>query len=298
MASHLLGSSEEILVAVDATGRARDALVEALNLGRTLGRHVHVIHALEPRRGFSARVSAEELERARVTAGEKIRAMLMSLADRGGGAPSMEIATGHPVKVVLDTIERRKPALLVIGRHGAGRRRDVLLGQTASRLVRAAPCPVLIRRKASVPGAPILAPVDQSPESMAALDLAAHLASVTEAPLDSLFVYQPPDFMYETGEESLDYVVDSERDDMIREYREAVAARALPVPVRALVGEGEPAEVIAREARELGSDLVVIGTHGRTGLVRWALGSVAEALVERSELSLLTVKLEDRDFIV
>ncbi len=298
MASHLLGSSGEILVAVDSEGRARDALIEAIRLGKVLGRHVHVIHAIGPRRSVSMRGSTEETERARVRAGAVIRNMLLELADRGGGAPSMEIATGHPVAVVLDTIERRKPALLVIGRHGAGRRREILLGQTASRLVRGAPCPVLIRRGPSTPGAPILVPVDLSPESLAALDLGAHIAGVSAAPLDSLFVYQPPDFVEETGDPSLDYVVEDERDAMIAEYREAVRTRGLTVPVRTLVGEGEPAAVIAEKARELGSDLVIIGTHGRTGLVRWALGSVAEALVERSDLSLITVKLEDRDFMV
>jgi len=298
MAKSILGSSEEILVAVDAEGHARDALSEALRLGGALGRHVHVLHAVEARRRFSLRVSDAEKRAAHARARDIVRGLLSEVSGEDGQAPTVEIAEGHPVQVVLEAIEQRHPALLVVGRHGAGRRRDALIGTTAARLVRAARCPVLIRREAFREGAPILVPVDMSPESLAALEVGAHLAEASGALLYSLFVYQPPEFVYAPEDRELDYVVAGERDTMLKEYRQAVMANGLDSLERALVTEGEPAECIAAKAVELGVDMVVLGTHGRTGLSRWALGSVAEAMVDRTTHSLLTVKLADRDFLV
>ena len=297
MASSILGSSEEILVAVDAEGHAREALAEALRLGSALGRHVHLLHAVEARRRFSVRSSESETREVRARSREAIRALLRDVAD-GDQAPTVAIAEGHPVQVVLEAIEERKPALLVVGRHGAGRRRDVLLGTTASRLVRSARCPVLIRRGPFRAKAPILVPVDMSPESIAALEVGAHLAEVTGSTLYSLFVYQPPDFVYAPEDKDLDYVVAGEREAMLEEYRRSVMANGLDDLERALVTEGDPAQQIASKADELDVDMVILGTHGRTGLSRWALGSVAETMVERTSHSLLTVKLADRDFLV
>ncbi len=54
--------------------------------------------------------------------------------------------------------------------------------------------------------------------------------------------------------------------------------------------EGEPAEEILRVAREAGCDLIVLGTHGRTGLRRLLMGSVAEVVVRKAECPVLTVK--------
>jgi len=137
-----------------------------------------------------------------------------------------------------------------------------------------------------------------SPESIAALEVGAHLAEVTGSTLYSLFVYQPPDFVYAPEDKDLDYVVAGEREAMLEEYRRSVMANGLDDLERALVTEGDPAQQIASKADELDVDMVILGTHGRTGLSRWALGSVAETMVERTSHSLLTVKLADRDFLV
>jgi nucleotide-binding universal stress UspA family protein len=298
MASHLLGSTEEILVAVDAEGNARHALEEALHLGRTLGRHVHVVHVAEPTGRFSAAIYGRTFEKDRAVALERIRMWIRELPDAEDQAPSVEVVAGHPVQAIAELAGARKPAVLVLGRHGHGRRRDALLGTTAARLVRAAPCPVLIRRQERVDGRPLLVPVDLSRESMAALDGAALLASRTGQRLYTLFVYQPPDFVYGPIDPSVDYAVKAEMTRMIEEYEEAIKARDLPVEPVVQTAEGEPAEQIVLRAGQLKADLIVMGTHGRTGLARWALGSVAEAVVDRSGLSVLCAHIKDRDFRV
>ncbi len=62
------------------------------------------------------------------------------------------------------------------------------------------------------------------------------------------------------------------------------------VEVEYRVGEGEPSAEIIRMAGEVGANLIVMGTHGRTGLGRLLLGSVAEAVLRRAPCAVLTLK--------
>lgn len=80
----------------------------------------------------------------------------------------------------------------------------------------------------------------------------------------------------------------SEREETLARWRAEAEARALR-PVRSRVLSGDPAAEIVRHAREERYDLVVVGTHGRTGIKRFALGSVAEHVVRRSACPVLVV---------
>ncbi|MGM0591554.1 MAG: universal stress protein [Halobacteriota archaeon] len=75
----------------------------------------------------------------------------------------------------------------------------------------------------------------------------------------------------------------------------AVAARGetLGVSVTPTVESGSPSEIILEESDRLGADLVVLGTHGRTGVDRFLVGSVAESVVDRAPTSALTVRPAD-----
>jgi nucleotide-binding universal stress UspA family protein len=71
----------------------------------------------------------------------------------------------------------------------------------------------------------------------------------------------------------------------------AQAARALgPVAHGCRVAFGKPADAVLEVAREVGADLIVVGTHGRTGLRALVLGSVAESIVRRADVPVLTVR--------
>ncbi len=79
--------------------------------------------------------------------------------------------------------------------------------------------------------------------------------------------------------------------------RVASALDAGGVTVRAEVGVGPPAEVVVRFAREHAVDLVVMGTHGHTGLAHVILGSVAEKVVRRAPCPVLTVRHPEHEFV-
>lgn len=133
---------------------------------------------------------------------------------------------------------------------------------------------------------------DFSPASRAAFTKAIELAKRDRAPLTITHVMLPPLMMMGDG-----YVAPSTWDQISRAHREmnqkkldALVARAKSSGVRAqgLLLEGQPAERILRAAR--GAGLLVIGTHGRTGLARFILGSVASRIVAGARCPVVTVR--------
>jgi nucleotide-binding universal stress UspA family protein len=133
----------------------------------------------------------------------------------------------------------------------------------------------------------ILCPVDFSTNDEAALATAASLARDTGATVVILHVEEPP-LAYGAGH--LYYGdPDPTRDDL-REMLEAVKPGDPGVPYEHRLTTGDPANAIVREAEAEKVDFVVMSTHGRTGLGRLLMGSVAEAVVRRANCPVLTVK--------
>lgn len=67
------------------------------------------------------------------------------------------------------------------------------------------------------------------------------------------------------------------------------------VPIRGMLKDGDPADAVIESAKEVLADLIIVGTHGRTGLPRVLLGSVAEKIVRRSPVPVLTVHAPPHD---
>lgn len=137
----------------------------------------------------------------------------------------------------------------------------------------------------------ILCPVDLSEHAEFVLTYAAALAERLDARITALYAYQLawapyPDDAPGTREQ-LDAAVRGAR---TRELGD-MAARCGHggVRIEPVVKDGSPHVLILQEARDLGADLVVMGTHGRTGLPRALLGSVAERVVRTSPVPVLTV---------
>jgi nucleotide-binding universal stress UspA family protein len=72
--------------------------------------------------------------------------------------------------------------------------------------------------------------------------------------------------------------------------RAASALKETGLSIETAVREGDPRSVIVDEADEWGADLIVVGSHGRTGLTRWLLGSVAQAIVGHASCSVEVVR--------
>src|SRR5438874_710425 len=133
----------------------------------------------------------------------------------------------------------------------------------------------------------ILFPTDFSPYGQEALRWATSLARDTGATLIITHVEEPP-MAYGGGEMYLG----AEEGD--REELREVLIKVLPtdpkVPYEHKLLVGDPATAIVEAAETVGADFIVMGTHGRTGLTRLLMGSVAEAIVRKAKCPVLTVK--------
>lgn len=141
----------------------------------------------------------------------------------------------------------------------------------------------------------ILVPVDYSEGSAAALAYAAALAEKLGAALDVVHVWDRPAYVSETvlvgppdQKRPLSELI---RENAAAEMKSFIARAAIParVSLETRLLSGNPSATILNELRAGGHELLVVGTHGRTGLRHLLLGSVAEKLVRLSPVPVLTV---------
>jgi nucleotide-binding universal stress UspA family protein len=141
----------------------------------------------------------------------------------------------------------------------------------------------------------ILVPVDFSPFSEAALGYAGMLADKFGATLHLFHVWEAPAFLppetivgsAETGQ-TLAALAHQQAFESIDAMARAAKDRGLEIAARE-VAFGAPARTIVGHAEQNGHDLIVVGTHGRTGLMHVLLGSVAERVVRFARCPVLTV---------
>jgi nucleotide-binding universal stress UspA family protein len=134
----------------------------------------------------------------------------------------------------------------------------------------------------------ILAAVDLSSGSDAALEGAETLARAFGARLDVLHVWEPPDGIVPPGMVLADGFDDRPARAEMQTRVEAIAGRG--VDAHALFATGGAVEEILRAADHEQADLLVMSTHGRTGLKRILLGSVAESVMRRASCPVVLVR--------
>lgn len=134
----------------------------------------------------------------------------------------------------------------------------------------------------------ILVPTDFAAASESALELGVQLARAFDAQLTLLHVWELPIYPY------MDFMLNSEVISQVEDAAAQGLARALEelrttLPAaHSKLKTGLPWQGILEASDELGVDLVVMGTHGRHGLSRLTLGSVAEKVVRLSKVPVLT----------
>ena len=139
----------------------------------------------------------------------------------------------------------------------------------------------------------ILVPTDFGDASERALDLAIDMAKGFDAKVILMHATFPPSYYYGAYAEGLAFPVD-ELESQAGKALDAAVGRAVRrhAMVARLLVEGEPWERILAVSKERGADLIVMGTHGKRGLVHAILGSVAEKVVRLSSIPVMTISAE------
>lgn len=293
--------ARRILVAVDFSEPSRKALAAAVVMAQRWGAGLTVVHGVGPRGRPGSHGAFEMLG---MTADPR-RPAREKLAEWVGGEVPVEVETVRVVetglahKVVVEAAADWRADLIVIATHGSTGPRHWFLGSTAERVVRHAPCPVLVVRGWAGRGVQaggawaeprnILLTTDFSDSSLAAFGPAASWAKEFGAKLTLLHVVPerlPIELAYLNIEFSEKEAAATARDRLPRLARRHLGARCA-VETRVVVGS--PEHVICEWARKTPAELVVMASHGYSGFKRLLVGSVTERVVQFAPCAVLVV---------
>lgn len=289
------------VVAGSALDGTSDAVVRAaLAAARAARARLHVVHAVElpPVPPFPEGVWATPAAAVEDT-GERREQLLAQLRRLGAEGNEVEatVVIGPAHRALLEAAEAHGADLIVVGATRAGRFLERLLGTTADRVLRKAPCAVLmVRGNLALPPERVLAPVDLTTLSADALRLGLYLLSRLGAgtrvtALHALTFFEhlaisrsaapplPEGEVERAAEAALAAVVESCRE-------------AAPLDVEPKLRCGDPRVEILRELEEARPDLVVMGTHAHDPLDRLLLGSVAATVARHAPGSMLLIPPE------
>lgn len=277
---------------------ARLTLVEVVE---QIPREMQSLIAVAPPQDLMKLITGERLERL-----EELEAPLRDQGIRVSAA----VLSGTPFLEIIRQVIRRKHDLVILTTAGKGGLKERLLGSTSLHLLRKCPCPVWVMRPTrSTRYRRILAAVDPDPDPSAdpernglnvkILDLATSLARIEESRLSVVHVWRLPGEGFYRSDRS--GVTSKEIKVMLAGAEEASRQR-----VEELLGgyaiddirhdthllQGDAGDRIPELARELKTDLLVMGTVCRTGVPGFFIGNTAEKVLQQIDCSLLAVKPE------
>ena len=293
-----------ILATTDFSPESLAGVRYAVAVAKKLSASVTLLHVFEPpmpMAGMEAVGFAREKWRVAKLAGLQLK----RLAKRAGGdrmVLTSFVRTGKPFHEITMAARERAADCIVIATHGYTGAKRLLLGSTAERVVRYAPCPVLTvptrttpKRKGNTPPLKIkkiLVPIDFSEISTDALPPAAFLAERLGAELILAHIVENFPIDYLLGSELMNQTITplmkQAAADLDRIARRLSDSTGLNVSV--IVRDGTPFREICEVARKLGVDLVVLTTRGYTGLKHVWLGSTAERVVRHAHCPVLAVR--------
>jgi nucleotide-binding universal stress UspA family protein len=264
-----------IILATDLAPRTDRAQDRAVTLAREWGATLTFVYAIDVAEIPTDDVKESSVEMIRRRAHRWLQAEGSNTRDV---TPKVVIEEGNAAAVVLEIARMEGADLIVTGTAGIGPLGQLLLGSTTARVVTHATSPVLVvKKRGTAPYAGVIVGSDLSDASVAALETAVGLFQPSQITL-----YHAFDMPYRGLIADKKAYEANARANALNEAR-AFASHHLGASADGLnieVGYGDVAPRIAEYAARTEADLVLAGTHGRTGVFRVLLGSVALALID------------------
>jgi nucleotide-binding universal stress UspA family protein len=207
----------------------------------------------------------------------------------------IRLEEGPPASRILEVASQEAADLLVVGTHSRTGVQRAMLGSVADRMVRQATCPVLtVRpRPESAPRREIRRicyATDFSPTARAAWPWVVAIASAAGAEVDLVHVPFEPVTDRHMPVEAIGRMAQLLREQGQIEVERFLERSTLPRErIHVHLSPGVPGEQIVHRAQERAADLIIMGTHGWSGIVRWMLGSVAHYVIQTAPCPVLTI---------
>ena len=289
---------EKILVPLDGSALAEVALPYAELLSGKLGSEVTLIYIHEATEVSNQHMGQFYLER--------MVEVTKQGAERGrrpSGDPGIKVNSavqvGNPAEEIIGYAGKENVDLILMAAHGQSGIKNWALGNVAEKVVRATDRPVMLirangARTEKVNIGSVLLPLDGSKEGEAALPYIEQLASKLGARVILLQVLA-------TGYIGLGYTYVAYTEQQIvsdsalaKDYLDKVSGRLRQsgIATESVVRLGNAAEEIIEFTDKVGTDLVAMSTHGRSGIGHWVFGSVAERVLHSANKPLLLVRAQ------
>jgi len=290
---------EKILVPLDGSNSAEVALPYAEELAGRLGSEITLVNVVEEAEAPFRQMHHFYIKKvALLTKDSAVKSLGESVAKE------IEVKSvtlkGNPAGAIIDYANKENIGLIIMATHGQTGVKRWALGGVADKLVRASICPIaLIRAKGGRPLVrkkgilkKVLVPLDGSKESEAVIPYVEELASRLKAEVTLFQMLELDHIIYSETQVKLLESARASAKDYIENAATQLQQKGVSVKTETkdMLGSTMFAEEIIKLADQLNVDLVMMSTHGRSGVSRWAFGSVTEKVLRAGNTPLLLVR--------
>lgn len=285
---------DKLLLSTDGSEFSEGAIIEAVKLAKISSGKLFVLSVIETNPEFEV-LAPQIVEKEEKQTRDRLEQVKSRAAKEGVECEIIARHSESPFQAIIEEAEKNQADMIIMGRRGRTGLRRLLMGSVTAKVIGHASCNVLV-----VPGTAeirykkILAATDGSKYSVAAASEAIGIAKRCGAEMFIISVVPS-----ETAS-PFDIVHSEMRHEMIaqKEFQDGeknvndllVISKQEGVRAEGLIVEGRPYEAIVESAREKDIDLIVMGSHGRTGMERLLMGSVTERVVGNADCPVLIVK--------
>jgi len=278
-----------ILVATDFSVRSDRAIRRATLTARDHGASLVLLHVIDDDQ--PARIVKAEREAATTLLEEQAR----TIGEVDGVECTPHVLLGDPFEGIAAAAAEREPDLIVIGPHRRQALRDVFVGTTAERAIRASRRPILMANAVPVgTWRHVLLALDLSECSADAARSVADLGLEAHATVTALHVFDAPATPAMARTSASAGALAAYHEEEAERARAALDAFLAPLPVAPVSviverNATSTADAVAAVAASVSADLLVVGTRGRGGIAKLLLGSVCEEVLRMADRDVLAV---------
>ena len=277
----------KILIPTDGSENTNAAITYAIDLARQTGADITAI-SVNDITSYATIPGEPDIESPLYQASEAAVQKVIEMAEPHGVRAEGMVIDGIPKRDIVEA--SREHDLVIMGTIGRSGLPHLLLGSVAEKVIRSAPCPVIVVRGGSGPQAfrceRMLIPTDGMELSMPSVREGLELARAFGAEVTALTVSDESGMSID-GKEGRSGTADAVAANAAVEHV-VDEGKKIGVTITPKIVVGSPAEAIISASS--GHDLVVMGTHGRSGLAHLRLGSVAEKVIRDAHCPVMVVK--------
>jgi nucleotide-binding universal stress UspA family protein len=287
-------NTERLLLATDGSQHSEGAIREAIRLAKKCSSSLTALSVIDTNPEFDA-LAPQIMEKKAKEARQNLDAV-RDRAKKEGVLCDIAVREGEDsYKDIVDEAVKRKSTMIIMGRRGRTGLKRLIMGSVTARVIGHAHCNVLVvPTAAQLEFKNIVIATDGSKYSVAAASEAIGIAKRNRSKLTVIAdvpaeLAAPTDI--ELAVEQRELIADQEL-QVAEKNAKAVkeAAQKEGVDVQAFVMSGKPADAIIEIARDKVADLIVLGSHGRTGIERLLMGGVTERVIVLASCPVLVVK--------